>query len=492
MKIRSKYPVIYEINTAVWLNELSAKYQTNVTLATVVEAEWDYLESLGIDAVWFMGVWERSPAGVKIASSNQNLMSEFKTVLPDFQDSDLIGSAYCVKNYNVDTAFGGTSALASARKMLARRGIGLILDFVPNHVAPDHPWTVAHPQYFIRGTESDIRQNSSSYIKIGENILALGRDPFFPAWPDVVQLNAFNADLRRAAADTLTGIAAQCDGVRCDMAMLLLNHIFENTWGTGAGQKPAEDYWQVLIQTVRSTFPNFLFIAEAYWELEWELQQQGFDFCYDKKLYDRMEHHRTDDIRSHLLGEMSYQNKLIRFIENHDEPRAASSFSVESEKIAAVMVATLPGARLFHDGQFEGRKKRVPVFLAKRPPEETNSELQLFYRQLLTVTNDETFRNGHWCMGEIRTCADCTPHPQLLAWYWRTDTAATGYLIVINYSDRPAQGLLRLNQDELSGTTLHLTDLLSDVSYERSGSELFGHGIYIALEPWNCHFFRLK
>ena len=490
MKSWPKYPSIYEINTIVWLNELSEKYKRSVTLASVPKEEWDYLESFGFDAVWFMGVWERSPAGVKIASGNNGLMSEFKKVLPDFQDNDLVGSAYCVMNYVVDGKLGGPEALAHARKMLARRGLRLILDFVPNHVAPDHRWASSNPEYFVRGSEEDIKNDPSSFIRIGGNVIALGRDPYFPAWPDVVQLNAFNMDFRKAVISTVSEIAEQCDGIRCDMAMLMMNNIFERTWVGRAGEKPSEDYWSALIPKIKGKFPGFLFIAEAYWDLEWFLQQHGFDFCYDKKLYDRMEHGNAENVRMHLLADMSYQDKLIRFIENHDEPRAASTFHLGKQKMAAVAVATLPGAKLFYEGQFEGRKTRVPVFLRRRPTEMADTDLMSFYHKLLAQAGDNVFRNGNWQPCEVRGWPDNDSCRNLLSWAWRKDNFK--YLVVINYSDLASSGMIRLQWKDIYGKNLRLTDVLNGEKHDRSGSEMIGNGIYMELKPWSCHFFRME
>ena len=212
-----------------------------------------------------------------------------------------------------------------------------------------------------------------SFVALAGRIFACGRDPYFPAWQDVLQLNAFSNGLRAAVIETLTDIAAQCDGVRCDMAMLMLNNIFERTWGARAGAKPANDYWTTVIPAIKGKHREFKFIAEAYWDLEWELQQQGFDHCYDKKLYDRMEHSDAESVRQHLLADLAYQQKMVRFIENHDEPRAAATFPTEKGRAAAVAILTLPGARLLHEGQFEGRKVRLPVFLARRPAEPDRS-----------------------------------------------------------------------------------------------------------------------
>ena len=146
----------------------------------------------------------------------------------------------------------------------------------------------------------------------------------------MVQLNAFSQDLRDAHVATLRDIADQCDGVRCDMAMLMMNETFARTWGERVGPAPAGDYWPEVIAAVREDHPDFCFIAEAYWDLEWALQSQGFDYCYDKRLYDRLLHETAEDVRLHLTADTGYQQRLLRFVENHDEPRAASVLSARA------------------------------------------------------------------------------------------------------------------------------------------------------------------
>src|SRR4051794_10905324 len=319
-------PTIYELNTAVWLTHLGVH-----TLAQVPARAWDGLAALPVEAVWLMGVWERSPAGLEIALSDPVLAESFRVALPDLRAGDVIGSPYCVRRYEVDERFGGRAGLAHAREQLASRGLGLILDYVPNHVAPDHPWVTEHPEFFIRDEHGDI---------------ALGRDPYFPPWPDVVQLNAFDSGLRGAVGDLLVDVGSQCDGLRCDMAMLMTNDVFARTWGLPA---PAEEFWPSLIARVRWAHPDLVFIAEAYWDMEFALQQQGFDFCYDKRLYDRLAHENAASVRGHLQADPAYQEKLIRFVENHDEPRAAATFDGPRARAAAVVTATVPGGRLVHD-----------------------------------------------------------------------------------------------------------------------------------------------
>ena len=482
------YPSLYEINTWVWLSELRQKYREAVELSSVPAAEWDAIAAYGFDSVWLMGIWERSPAGIAIASHNKGLLDEFRRALPDFCPEDNVGSPYCIRRYVVDGHLGGPEGLAIARQELAKRSMNLILDFVPNHVAPDHPWVVEHPQYFIRGNAGDVRDDPSSYLGLCGTAFACGRDPYFPAWPDVLQLNAFEPGLRRAVIETISSIAQQCDGIRCDMAMLFLNTIFERTWGSRVGPRPSTEYWVDVISAIRSKHPGFLFVAEAYWDLEWELQQQGFNFCYDKKLYDRMEHSNAESVRLHLCADLAYQGRLLRFIENHDEPRAATTFSLAKQRAAALTTATLPGIRLFHEGQFEGLKVKLPVFLGRRPDEPVDENLRGFYRTLLEAVNRNAFREGQWSLCERTGWPDNTSFQNLVAWSWVHDDER--YLIVVNFSDSPVQAQVRVPWGDTRVGQWHLIDVLSGATYQRDGDEMLSSGLYVELAPWNYHFFR--
>jgi glycosidase len=484
-----KHPLIYEINTWVWLWELGQNRKVPVTLATVPQEEWDAIAALGFAAVWLMGVWERSPAGIDISMRNPVLLEDFRRALPDFAAVDNAGSPYCVRNYVVDPHLGGAEGLAIARAELAKRGLRLILDFVPNHVAPDHPWVTDHPEYFIQGAPDDAVREPAAFLSIGRHVFACGRDPFFPAWPDVLQLNAFSPGLRQAIIETLLDISGQCDGVRCDMSMLMLNTIFERTWGEKAGAKPEQDYWKGVIPTIKRQWPEFKFLAEVYWDLEWELQQQGFDNCYDKKLYDRMEHSNAEGVRQHLLADSSYQEGMVRFIENHDEPRAATTFPGEKGRAAAVAVLTLPGARLLHEGQFEGRKVRLPVFLGRRPVELADAELAVFYGGLLRETSRDLFRNGDWSLCDRSGWSDNHSYLDIMSWCWHKDGEFS--LAVMNFSAETSQALVWVPRDKLRGREWRLVDTLTGESYQRNGDEMLDTGLYVDLKPWQCHLFTM-
>ena len=320
-----RYPTLYQINTRVWLNRLSLDAGRRITLADIDDATLDGLAEQGFDWIWLLSVWQIGAAGRAISRSNPQWRPEFQTVLPDLTEEDIGGSGFAITAYAVSEALGGDAALEQFREKLARRDIKLLLDFVPNHTAPDHQWVKTHPDYYVEGSEKALAGAPENYLRVdtnrGTKILAYGRDPNFPGWPDTLQLNYANPELQRARIDELIAIAGKCDGVRCDMAMLLLPEIFQRTWGI-----TPEPFWPKATAAVHAQYPAFTFMAEVYWDLEWTLQQQGFDYCYDKRLYDRLREGNVRPISDHLLAGLDYQDKLARFLENHDEPRAAFEF----------------------------------------------------------------------------------------------------------------------------------------------------------------------
>ncbi|MEU7226539.1 alpha-amylase family glycosyl hydrolase [Streptomyces chrestomyceticus] len=478
-------PVVYEVNTRVWLREVGRRTGGPAGLGDVPKDAWDEITPHGIDAVWLMGVWERSPRGRGIALWDPSLRTAFDRAVPGVEEGEIAGSPYCIRRYEVDATLGGAEGLAAARAELDSRGIGLLLDYVPNHVAPDSPWVTEHPEYFVRGTVDEVRRDPAAYLDTGTAVLARGRDPFFPPWPDVVQLNAFEPALRRATTDVLGRIGQVCDGVRCDMAMLLMNDIFARTWGQRAGSPPPDDFWPTVIGGVRERHPAMTFVAEAYWDLEWDLQQQGFDFCYDKRLYDRVLNEGPESVRQHLTADETYQRKLVRFLENHDEPRAAETLHPAKERAAAVLIATLPGATLWHEGQFTGRRTHLPVFLDRRPDEPADTALRAFHERLLAGVHRSGMRTGRWQLLECAGWSDNASAANLLAWCWAGP--AGRFLTVLNLSDQPAQGRVRLPWPELDPGTWVLTGLLDGERYTRSGTELTGPGLFVGLDAWGTH-----
>lgn len=486
-------PHIYEINTWTWLHSLSVKYQRPITLGCVPDEELKLLARphTPYDAIWLMGVWERSPRSIEIARHHPSLLAEYQRALPDYTDDDVVGSPYAVRRYMVDSHLGGREELAFFRERLQTLGLGLILDFVPNHVATDHAWAESHPEVLLQGTSKELANDPDSFLQVGQHIFAHGRDPYFPAWTDTLQVNAFSPALRKLVVETLLDIATQCDGVRCDMAMLVVSEIFAQTWGERAGKVPSVEYWEEIIPKIHQRYPEFLFLAEVYWDMEARLHQLGFDYCYDKRLYDRMAHENAASVLAHLNADLAYQNKLIRFIENHDEMRAVTAFGAPRSKMAAVLVATLPGARLWHDGQSVGYKVKLPVQLGRRPIESADKEIVEFYRWLYDKADQPIYRDGTW---ELRETIPAWPgnisHHNMIAYIRRHHHDLR--LIVVNFSNHQAQCRVRLTDCGLEGKSWKLVDKLNHREYERNGDRMVEDGLYIDLTAWNAHIFEFS
>ena len=203
-----------------------------------------------------------------------------------------------------------------------------------------------------------------------------------------------------------------------------------------------------------------MLIAEAYWDMEWELQQQGFDFCYDKRLYDRIIGEDASAVRDHLRADLGYQSRLLRFLENHDEPRIAAACPRRPSGPRPCPIATLPGATLWHEGQFEGRRVRPPVFLSRRPDEPPDTELADWYRRLLAAVDRSPGAGGRVAAARGRRLARQPVLPQPARLVLVPGTGDGRHLVVVNLSGQPAQGRIPLDWPDLPGRSWWLTDLL--------------------------------
>ena len=486
-----KYPSLYQINTRVWLTELSEALGRPATLDDIPDTELDHLAELGFDWIWFLSVWTTGEKSRRISLENPEWRREFEQTLHNLKDEDIGGSGFAIADYHVHPNLGGDEALKRLRTKLNNRGLRLMLDFVPNHMGPDHPWVQDHPEYFISGAEEDIKNNPQNYTRVNlkesEKIFAYGRDPYFAGWRDTMQLDYSNPATVEAMKQELLRISDQCDGVRCDMAMLILPEVFERTWG-----RKAQPFWPVAIKAVRKHVRGFCFMAEVYWDMEWILQQQGFDYTYDKRLYDRLHEGNTIAIRDHFSASLGYQDKLVRFLENHDEPRAADTFSPDQYKAAAVITFLSPGMRFFHQGQFEGRMKRISPHLIRAPHEPLHTDLQEFYSSLLSVLKHPLVRDGEWSL------ISCTPawegnssNDSFIAFGWM-GTRRKKMVVVANFRPHSSQCYLHPLFNDLYGAQWRFQDLMSEACYDRDGDDLHFGGLYLDMEPWQYHVFEIS
>lgn len=486
-------PRLFEVNTRVWIKQ----FGENARLSDIPDSFISSLNEWGIDALWLMGIWKNNPEAIDNYCYEPSLVASYNNALPDWQKKDVIGSPYSIDSYEANPLLGNNADLINLRKRLNAADIKLILDFVPNHFSSYSGLLKTNPEIFLPSDHALFRNDTYTFFPSpfdNEKYFTHGRDPLFPPWKDTAQVNFFSSAAREFLISVLERLTTLCDGVRCDMAMLPLNNVFYNTWvgvlRKYGIEKPSTEFWKDAISRIKDKRQDFIFIAEAYWDLEWDLQQLGFDFTYDKRLTDRLGSADMRTTKDHLKAEMDFQLKSLRFIENHDEERAASKFGKDRSMPAAVVISTIPGMVLYHDGQFYGRKVRLPVQLGRLPEEKPDKRIFNFYDKLLKITKQDAFRKGDW---QLLECLPASPYDysneNLFAWEWAHKQVKK--IVVINYSNGTAKCRLKLN-NIIEDDSLEIYDELNDTAYIRQVAEIRDIGLYVELKSFSSHIFTIN
>lgn len=483
---------ILEVNTRLWLNKFNTKHK-KAKITDVPDEYWKHLIDLGFQAVWFMGIWETLPHLASKYCFEDFLVDEYSKALPDWTEDDIIGSPYAINQYKIDNSIATEKEFLEFKKKLNKLGLLIILDFIPNHFHAESILIEKHPDIFLQGDENLYKYDKDTYYYYKDKIYAHGRDPFFPAWKDTIQVNYFNPEARKFMISQLEHISKFCNGVRCDMAMLVINNVFANTW-TGALQnskytKPATEFWFEAIKLIKSINNEFVFIAEVYWNLEWDLQQLGFDYTYDKILLDRLCYDSPQKIIDHLKAEYSYQVKSLRYIENHDELRSLTKFGHNKAKAAAAIICTTLGGQLIYEGQIEGKRVKLPIQLGREPYEQVDLDMKIFYEKLLQLTHDPTILYGDFQLLNAESIGynDYT-NINIISYIWNYNDHY--FWCIINFSDIPSKARIKadLHTDYAS---IVLNDIINDVSYIRDADEIRSIGLYVELKPYGMHLFKV-
>jgi hypothetical protein len=474
------HPLLYEVHTRQWLAGLRCD------LRTVPDAELDGLSLRGVTHLWLMGVWPCGPKARQQALASPDLRREFDTSLPGWTEADVYGSPYSIAAYEVAPDLGGDAGLAELRARLAKRGIAVILDFVPNHLGLDHAWIRDRPELFV----GQVVPFPESFAA-GGRFIAHGKDPYFPAWSDVAQLDYRKQATRTAMQDVLRAVATRCDGVRCDMAMLVLPDIFERTWQHVPIKDRAGDFWPGAIAAVRREHPGFVFLAEAYWDLETRLVAEGFDFAYDKVLADRLVHGHHDQVAVHLAGLGAQTARRAHFLENHDEKRVAPQLRLDEHRAAAAVILGLPGMRFLHDGQLAGLRRFARIQLARRAEEPGDAAVGSMYDTLLAAIHSSAIGRGDGIVLEPRRAwGDNTTADSFVLTQWPGDDADRFDLLVVNLAPYRAQ--CRAPLRVRSGGIWKLTDRLGDERWLRGGDELVADGLFLDVDAHAVQLFSFE
>ncbi len=485
-------PRLLEVNTRVWIR----RFGNDAGLRDIDQRFIDELNEGRIEILWLMGVWKVNKELAAKCCFGIDLMPGYAKALSDWKKEDVIGSPFAIDDYVLNPALGTEDDLLKLKERLNKAGVKLFLDFIPNHFGANSPLIKSHPEIFLQTDKDSFRKDPYAFFEYDAGkllYLVHGRDPFFPPWTDTVQLNYFEPAAREIMTEKLLYIASVADGVRCDMAMLPLNNVFQNTWmgvlNKSNYKKPSDEFWKTAIAKTKEKNPEFMFMAEAYWDLEWQLQQLGFDYTYDKRLSDRLSEGDLPGIKAHLQADKEYQLKSVRFIENHDEDRAISRLGRFKALAAAVVISTIQGVRFYNDGQFEGKKTKLPVQLGREPAEKPSVMIRKYYDTLLNATKDEIFRKGTW---QILNPMNADPVnyscDNFLAWYWGLGSEMR--IVVINYSHSTSQCRLKMELPS-EKNEISLKDLLTGSVYKRSVKEFAEPGLFIELRGYQSHIFSL-
>jgi glycosidase len=484
-------PKLYEINTRVWLKKIGKK------LSDLPFTFFTDLAEKGINIVWMMGLWKTSPKVIDKYCFTQELVTSYDKALKGWKREDVIGSPFAIDEYKVNPEIGSWNDLIELKGKLNNIGIKLLVDFVPNHFSVESRILNTNPEIFLQVDEDFYQKDPFTFFRSQFNpdiIMAHGRDPLFPAWQDTVQVNYFSTNARDYLSQILLKLVEVCDGVRCDMAMLPLNNVFYNTWmgilNKSNFKRPAGEFWEMAIKTIKSKNSSFIFLAEAYWDLEWDLQQLGFDFTYDKRLTDRLASGYLPEVIAHLKAERDFQNKSVRFIENHDEARAVTKFGKYRSLTAATVISTIQGMKFYYDGQFAGKRIKLPVQLGREPEEKFSNTVHKYYEKLLNITKEDIFIYGNWELLEPITAGNGNlTFQNFLAWQWSYKNERT--LVIINYSELTSQ--CRIKIDVISkGEFIVIEDRLNGKVFDRSLSEIKYPGLFIELKGYASHIFTFN
>eukprot|EP01097_Dermamoeba_algensis_P003864 TRINITY_DN2619_c0_g1_i1.p1 TRINITY_DN2619_c0_g1~~TRINITY_DN2619_c0_g1_i1.p1 ORF type:complete len:499 (-),score=87.48 TRINITY_DN2619_c0_g1_i1:107-1564(-) len=480
--------VVYQISLRPWLYELSLKYGQKITLAHVPTEEWIKLQQKKITMVWLMGVWSIGQYGVyhdRVSIPHRN---NFGKVLPDYDLDDIIGSPYAITEYKVNPQVGTEEDLKKTREVLKKYNLKLMLDFVPNHMAVDCPFVKSHPEYFVR-LEPLVQKPFDPQVALPNGVVFGRSNPWDASWTDTAQLNYCNAKTREYMTDNLLYVCSLADGVRCDMAYLVLNSEVQRNWGKnihGWASKPLEtEFWRDAINAVQDKYPNTVFLAETYGHGEY-LQELGFDYVYDKDFYDLLTWGNLDNIRGYLWNKpLSYLRKGCHFVENHDEDRAAYHFgSNERANGAAIFTMTIPGMKFYHHGQSSGFKNKLQVHLRRSLSEPVQDPTKKFYEKLFSVCGEEIFLSGDFKMCAVSGTHDCW---RVIAYSY--SLGKKRILVAINYSDQPGSGYIVLDDLNRAEGDVELLELMSSARYQRPARELMTSGLIVVVEPWSGQIF---
>ena len=489
---RRAIPSLYQINTRVWLTELSRALGRPATLDDIPDDELDDFAAMGFDWVWLLSVWQTGPPGsasrgpTRVAAGVRGDAARTCARRTSPAPGSRSPATRC------DPALGGDAALARLRERLRERGLRLMLDFVPNHTALDHPWVEDHPEYYVAGTELDLERAPRNYTWVKR---PARRPPPGPRPRSVLPRLARHAAARLREpghAGGMTGellaIAARCDGVRCDMAMLVLPDVFERTWGRRAATLLARRHRAGPASSPRAS-PSW---PRSTGTSSGRCMQQGFDYAYDKRLYDRLRDGHARPVREHLPAGLDYQDEARpvpreprRAAGRRDVPARRARGGRRSSRSCRPACASSTRASSRAAGSASRRT------WSARPTSRVDERAAAFYDALLAVLREPACATATGGCSIARRPGTATG-PGTASSPGRGDGGdGERFLVAVNLGPTAGQCYVRSPVDGIAGETVRLVDRMSATTYERDVADLAARGLYLDLPASGYNVFEV-
>ena len=475
------HPFLYEINTRPWLYELSKKYNKSISeLVDIPLEEFDFLKQNGVDIIWMMGVWQLGQYGLDF-DRKQN----YSKYLPDWTIDDVIGSPYAVYEYTLNPSLGKNEDLIWLKEQINKRGMKLMLDFVPNHSAVDAPQTKDKKEMYIRAPKGV--EDEERYTKEG---LAYGANENHFTWKDVLQWNYWNKDTIEFMKNNIIKILSYADAIRCDVAYQEINDVFGATWPDELKYynytKPENEFWTYAINEAKKINPNVIFLAEAYKDEYNEiLINLGFDYAYNRNILKKLMV-SANEFKSYIKAKQgSFWQDKANFVENHDELRVVYNMNgnYKKAKAAGTIGGTIGGMIFMNHGQWVGRKNMLDVHLRRAEEEEDNEEIKKYYEKLNQIIQDKSFRSDNFYYVDI---LNGERKDDFIA-YIREEESH--YLVVVNFSENEGCAnvpIYNLKENDF----IFVYDMLNDVEIKKKYDTVKNYGLNVCLKAWESQIFK--
>ena len=385
-------------NVYVWLHQLSEKYKREIKrLDQIPDEELDILARWNFNALWLIGIWERSSASRKIKHLTGNISA--------------VSSAYSLYDYVIADELGGEHAFQNLKDRAWIRGIRMASDMVPNHTGIYSKWVVEKPDYFLQRNEPpypnytysgpnlsedervEVRIEDQYYERKDAAVVFQRRDSYTGdvkyiyhgndgtnmPWNDTAQLNLMNPEVRESLIQMIMHVAQKTPIIRFDAAMTLAKKHYQRLWfpnpGTGGAIPSRTDYsmtidqfnklmpnefWREVVDRINSELPNVLLLAEAFWLMEgYFVRTLGMHRVYNSAFMHMMMKEENDKYRQLVKNTLEFNPEILKryvnFMSNPDEETAINQFGKGDKYFGvAVMMLTMPGLPMFGHGQVEG------------------------------------------------------------------------------------------------------------------------------------------